>query len=183
MKLLDKYNRVNLIAAIIIMLIAGGIYYLTISSILINEKDKSLEVEEQEIFDYVKLNHRLPQVFESPEQQISFKQVPKNSITRRFINTTYYKKYNVPESGRGLISFIDMGNAYYKILIVESKVETEDLIQIIFGITIGVILLLLLALVIINRLILNRLWQPFYNILGELKLFHVSDTRNIAQLD
>ena len=183
MKLLDKYNRVNLIAAIIIMLITGGIYYLAISSILINEKDKALEVEEQEIFDYVKLNHQLPQVFESPDQQISFKQVPKNSVTRQFINTTYYKKYNESESGRGLISFIDMGHAYYKILIVESKVETEYLIQIIFGITIGVILLLLLALVIINRLILNRLWQPFYNILGELKLFHVSDTRNIPQLD
>ncbi|WPU91472.1 HAMP domain-containing sensor histidine kinase [Mucilaginibacter sabulilitoris] len=183
MKLLDKYNRVNLIAAIIIMLITGGIYYLAISSILINEKDKALEVEEQEIFDYVKLNHKLPQVFESPDQQISFKQVPKNSITRQFINTTYYKKYNEPESGRGLISFIDMGHAYYKILIVESKVETEYLIQIIFGITIGVILLLLLALVITNRLILNRLWQPFYNILGELKLFHVSGTRNIPQLD
>jgi len=183
MKLLDRYNRVNLIAAIIIMLITGGIYYLAISSILINEKDKSLEVEEHEIFDYVNLNHRLPQVFESPDQQISFKQVPKNSVTRQFINTIYYKKYNEPESGRGLISFIDMGNAYYRILIVESKVETEDLIQIIFSITIGVILLLLLALVIINRLILNRLWQPFYNILGELKLFHVSDTRSIPTLD
>ncbi|WP_419698425.1 sensor histidine kinase [Mucilaginibacter sp. NFX135] len=183
MKLLDKYNRVNLIAAIIIMLITGGIYYLAISSILINEKDKSLEVEEQEIFDYVKLNHNLPQVFESPDQQISFKQVPKNSVTRKFINTTYYKNANEPESGRGLISFVDMGHTYYKILIVESKVETEDLIQIIFGITIGVILLLLLALVITNRLILNRLWQPFYNILDELKLFHISDTRNIPQLD
>ncbi|MEN0054786.1 MAG: HAMP domain-containing sensor histidine kinase [Mucilaginibacter sp.] len=183
MKLLDKYNRVNLIAAIIIMLITGGIYYLAISSILINEKDKALEVEEHEIFDYVKLNHRLPQVFESPDQQISFSKVPKSSITRQFINTTYYKNANEPESGRGLISFIDMGQDYYRILIVESKVETEYLIQIIFGITIGVILLLLLALVIINRLILNRLWQPFYNILGELKLFHVSGTRNIPHLN
>jgi signal transduction histidine kinase len=67
------------------------------------------------------------------------------------------------------------------VLIVESKVETEDLIQIIFGITIGVILFLLLVLLIANRLILNRLWQPFYAILKELKLFNIADNLEIAQ--
>jgi hypothetical protein len=45
----------------------------------------------------------------------------------------------------GLISSVTVNGKYYKILIVESKVETEDLIQIIFGITIGVILFLLLG--------------------------------------
>jgi signal transduction histidine kinase len=182
MKLLDRYNRVNLTAIIVIMLITGGIYYQAISLILINEKDTSLEVEEQEIFDYAKLNHQLPQVFESQDQQISFTSVPK-PVKREFINTVYYKKSNEPESGRGLISSVYLSQHYYRILIVESKVETEDLIQIIFGITIGVILLLLLALIITNRLILNRLWQPFYNILDELKLFDVSGTRSIPPLE
>jgi signal transduction histidine kinase len=183
MKLLTRYNRVNLIAIIVIILITGGAYYEAISLILVNEKDTSLEVEEQEIFDYVKSNHQLPQVFESQDQQINFTPVPKNSVKREFVNTVYYKKHNEPESGRGLISAIRIDNVTYKILIVESKVETEDLIQIIFGITIGVILLLLLALIIINRLILNRLWQPFYNILNELKLFHVADSRSIPPLE
>jgi signal transduction histidine kinase len=183
MKLLDRYNRVNLIATIVIMLITGAIYYQTISLILTNEKDRSLEVEEQEVFDYVKLNNQLPQVFESKDQQITFTLAPKNSVTRQFINTNYYKKPHETESGRGLISSITVNGSYYKILIVESKVETEDLIQIIFGITIGVILLLLLVLFITNRLILNRLWQPFYSILKELKLFNVTDTRDIPALN
>ncbi|HEY9194947.1 MAG TPA: sensor histidine kinase, partial [Mucilaginibacter sp.] len=179
MKLSERYNRVNLIATIVILLITGAIYYQAISLILTNQKDNSLEVEEHEIFDYVRLNHHLPQVFESKDQQITFISAEPNSVKREFFNTTYYREKDEAESGRGLITSVTVGGRYYKILIVESKVETEDLIQIIFAITIGVILLLLLVLVITNRLILSRLWQPFYNILSELKLFNVTDNREM----
>jgi len=192
MKLLTKYNRVNLITTIIVMLITGFIYYQAISYILTGIKDKDLVVEEREIFDYVKLNHELPQTFESNDQQITFTSANPGSVKREFINTEYYKKFEGHhrhrrqgeyEAGRGLISSVTVGNNYYKILIIVSKVETEDLIQLIFTITIGVILLLLLVLFLTNRLILNRLWQPFYNIMGELRLFSIADKHEISQVN
>jgi signal transduction histidine kinase len=197
MKLLSKYNRVNLITTIVVMLITGAIYYQAISLILTNQKDKDLKVEEQEVFDYVKLNHHLPQIFESNDQQITFSEAQPGSITREFVNTQYFKKWDKDdphphhrhqhgegeyESGRGLITSVTVGDKYYKILIVESKVETEDLIQLIFAITIGVIVLLLVVLLVTNRLILNRLWQPFYNIMGELRLFNITDTSDIPKV-
>ncbi|HEY9195906.1 MAG TPA: HAMP domain-containing sensor histidine kinase [Mucilaginibacter sp.] len=180
MKLLTLYNRVNIITTIVIMLITGVIYYQAISWILNDQNDKALKVEEDEVFDYVKLNHRLPQIFDSKDQQITFTEAPPNSVKREFVNTDYKKDKNEYESGRGLISSVTVNGRYYKIFIVESKVETEDLIQIIFVITIGVILLLLLVLLIANRLILNRLWQPFYTILKQVKLFNLTDSREIA---
>ncbi len=181
MKLLTLYNRVNIITTIIVMLITGIIYYQAISWILNDQNDKALKVEENEVFDYVNLNKKLPQEFESKDQQISFTEVAPNSVNREFINTDYHRDKNEYESGRGLISSVTVNGKYYKILIVESKVETEDLIQIIFGITFGVILLLLLVLLIANRLILNRLWQPFHTILKEMKLFNITDSQEIAQ--
>jgi signal transduction histidine kinase len=191
MKLLTKYNRVNLITTIVVMLITGIIYYQAISYILTGIKDKDLLVEEREIFDYVKLNHELPQTFESNDQQITFSPANTGSVKREFINTEYYKKFGGQhkhgqgeyEAGRGLISSVTVGNNYYKILIIVSKVETEDLIRLIFTITIGVILLLLLVLYLTNRLILNRLWQPFYNIMGELRLFSIADKHQISKVD
>jgi signal transduction histidine kinase len=164
-----------------VMLITGIIYYQAISLILNDQNDKALKVEENEIFDYVNLNKQLPQEFDSKDQQITFTDAAPNSVKREFINTDYHRDKNEYESGRGLITSVTVNGRYYKILIVESKVETEDLIQIIFGITIGVILLLLLVLLIANRLILNRLWQPFHAILKELKLFNVTDSKEIAQ--
>jgi signal transduction histidine kinase len=195
MRLFAKYNRVNLITTVIIMLFTGIIYYQAISWILNDQKDNDLNVEEQEIFNYVKLNHRLPQIFESNDQQITFTPAKPHLVKREYINTMYFKKWNDAkghkrqnrggefESGRGLISSVTVGDKYYKILIVESRVETEDLIRIIFFITISVILFLLLVLMVINRLILNRLWKPFYNIMNELRLFNIADNKEIPKLD
>src|SRR6195952_735719 len=137
MKLLTKYNRVNLITTIIVMLITGIIYYQAISYILTGIKDKDLVVEEQEIFEYVKLNHQLPQTFESNDQQITFTSATPGSVTRQFINTTYFEKWGIDdgrkklrrkhngageyEPGRGLISSVTVGNNYYKIRIIVSK--------------------------------------------------------------
>ena len=50
-------------------------------------------------------------------------------------------------------------------------------------ITIGVILLLLLVLQTANRLLLTRLWQPFYEIMKELRLFNIADGKEIAKAD
>jgi signal transduction histidine kinase len=188
MKLLTRYNRVNLLTIIIVMLITGYVYYQVISIILINQVDKDLVVEEGEVFDYVRHNHRLPPVVESSDQQTTFTPVLKMPVARRFFDTVYHNKKkrdqgDEDESGRGIISHIAVNGKNYQILIVESKVETEDLIQIIFGITIGVILLLLLVLAVTNRLILNTLWQPFYAILKELRAFNLADNQEIPALN
>lgn len=201
MKLLTRYNRVNIITTVIVMLITGIIYYQAISLILNKQKDKDLVVEEQEIFDYVALNHHLPQIFQYNDQQITFSAISPKTIKREFINTDFFKKWDEHhnhnrdhyhhhghhpdgefESGRGLITSVTVGNDFYKILIVESIVETEDLIRLIFAITIGLILLLLLVLLVTNRLILGRLWQPFYNIMNELRLFNLADGKEITRV-
>jgi signal transduction histidine kinase len=175
MKLFTRYYRVNLVITITVMLFTGMIYYWAISLILRSQEDKDLIVEEQEVFEYVRLNHRLPHVFESKDQQITFTPV-NGPVTREFITTNYFNpKENENEAGRGLVSSIMVNGVNYKILVVESSVETDDLIKIIFGITIAVILLLLAILFIANRLALGRLWQPFYSILQQLKVFNVTE--------
>lgn len=197
MKLQTRYNYVNLATTVVVLLITGIIYYQAISWILTRQKDQDLKVEEDEIFEYVALNHHLPQTFESNDQQITFSEAKPGSIKREFVNTDYYKRWDREkgnrhhkhrgdgeyESGRGLISSVMVGDKFYKILIVESKVETEDLIRLIFTITIAVILFLLLVLLVTNRFILNRLWKPFYNIMKELRLFNIADTREIPKLE
>jgi len=196
MKLRTRYNYVNLVTTIVVLLFTGIIYYQAISWILTNQKDKDLKVEEKEVFDYVSLNHHLPQTFESNDQQITFSAARPGSVKREFINTMYFRKWDDDrqkkdhrpgagkyESGRALISSVTVGDNYYKILIVESRVETEDLIRLIFVITIGVILLLVVVLLVTNRLILNRLWQPFYNVMKELRLFRLTDNRDMLKVD
>lgn len=174
----------------------GFAYYEAISWVLTRQKDKDLADEEMEIFEYVAQNHQLPQTFETKHQQISFLEVKPGSVRREIIDTVYFKKWSKSnpkrykyhtignyEAGRGLLSSVTVGNKYYRILVIESKVETEDLIQIVFYITIGVIILLLILLFATNRFILNRLWKPFYSLMRELKMFNIADPSSIPKLD
>lgn len=195
MKLQTRYNYVNLVTTVVVLLLTGIIYYQAITWILIYQKDKDLKVEETEIFDYVNLKHQLPQIFESNDQQITFYPALTGSVKRKFIDTTYFKKWEHRrgkkhfhnggeyETGRALVSSVTAGDKYYKILIVESTVETEDLIRLIFTITIGVILLLLAVLLIINRFILNKLWGPFYSIMKGLRVFRIADNLELPRVN
>ncbi|MDB5127212.1 HAMP domain-containing sensor histidine kinase [Mucilaginibacter sp.] len=176
MKLLTKYNRINIAVTVIIMLITGIIYYYTISHILTNQIDKDLVLEENEVFSYVSKNHRLPDVYENNHQQIVFMLLGDKQIERRFLDTVYHDADEKDmEAGRALISSVKVLGHNYRIMVTQSKVETEDLIQIIFLITIGVIVSLLVILIVLNRVILKSIWKPFYKILFQLKEFSLAN--------
>lgn len=183
MKLLDKYNRISLITTVLVIIITGFVYYFTISYILTDQVDKDLAVEENEIFDYVKLNHRLPQVFKSEDLKIQFKAIGKDTLSRQFMNTQFWDdKEHDEEAARALQSWVAVNGVNYGITIMESKVETEDLIRLIFMITLGIILLLIIVLIIINRLVIRNLWMPFYDMLRQIKLFNLTDHNSIIGL-
>ena len=181
MKLFDRYNRVNIGVTIIIMLATGIVYYYTISHILTGQIDKDLVVEENEVFSYVSKNHRLPDVYESNHQQIVFVPLGHQQVQRRFLDTVYKDSDEKDfEAARALISFIKISGQNYKIAVTQSKVETEDLIQIIFLITIGVIIALLAVLLLLNRVILKSIWKPFYIILRQLKEFSLASHATVS---
>jgi signal transduction histidine kinase len=179
MKLLTQYNRINLLTAVLILLVTGIVYYGAISFILNRQVDKDIKIEEQEVFSYIKTNKKLPPTIDYKDQKVVFYDVP-TPIKHHFTDTGFFnKKEHDYEAGRALVTSALIDGVNRKIVIMESKVETEDLIQIIFFITIGVILSLLLVLFIVNRFFLNRLWQPFYNILGQLKGFSLTGNKEI----
>ncbi len=183
MKLLDKYNRISLITTILVIIITGFVYYFTISYILTDQVDKDLLVEENEISDYVKANKRLPQIFKSEDLKITFNQAGNTPVKRQFTNVNYWnEKDRERESGRSLISSVIVNGINYRITIIESKVETEDLIRLIFLITLGIILVLIVVLIVINRLVIRNLWLPFYDMLAQIKLFNLTDHDSISGL-
>jgi len=184
MKLFDNYNRISLFFTVLIIIITGIVYYYTISYVLTGQVDQDLNVEEHEIFDHVRLNHKLPQVFKSEDLKISFQPVGKEVIRRQFINTDLWNEQErEKESARGLITSVSVDGINYRVTIIESKVETEDLIRVIFLITLFIIFLLILLLFIINRVLIRKLWQPFYQMLDQITQFNLTDKNTITAPD
>lgn len=179
MKLLTRYNRSTIAITTAIMLVAAVVYYFAISAVLSRQVDKALEVEEHEVRDYALLNGTLPHVFSTNHQAILF--TPVNSpLKRKFVDTVYRDlKDEELEPARALYTWVKVGQKHYEVVVVQSKVETEDLVKVIFLITLGLIVALLAALFFLNRIILSNIWKPFYKILEQLKAFNLAENRSI----
>lgn len=62
---------------------------------------------------------------------------------------------------------------YYELHIVSSMVEEDDLIEDLSWSILWLYLILLASILVINNVLLNRIWKPFYRIVDQLKRFSI----------
>jgi signal transduction histidine kinase len=180
MKLLVRYNRVNIITTIIVLLLGGLSYYFAIRYILIGQLDDDLKVEEQEIIDYVHKNGALPDASSYKDQQVAYQDAVSAPVKRKFSsNTSFSKEENEDITSRQIVFPITVAGKNSTVMISKSEEATEDLIQLILLLTLGLVIILLLVLFIFNRFLLNKLWRPFNTTLRELKHFNLSNNRTL----
>lgn len=183
MKLLSKYNRINIPVIIGILLISSIAYYFILHIVLIHQLNHDLEIEEQEIRDYVLDNKSLPEASTYRDQQISFDTLLANVPARKFSTETIYDdNEKEKELYRQLVFPVTVNNRVYLAIVRKSQEGTENLLKIIVVITLMVIVLLLLVLVIVNRFVLGKLWKPFNSTLEQMKQYNIS-TKNKLQLN
>src|SRR5689334_12736411 len=75
MKLFAKYSRINVIATVIIFLIASIAFYFTLRLVFVHQIDEDLKIEEKEIETYVKEHDRLPESISVNDQLINYQAV------------------------------------------------------------------------------------------------------------
>ncbi len=179
MKLFAKYNRVNIVATVVVLLIGGICYYLILHFVLLKQLDNDLNAEEQEIKNYILLNHLLPVPTNTKEQEIIFKEST-SAIKRKIESKKIYKKEDDEyEICRILFFAVNVSGKNYNVYISQSQEATENLMQLIASITLGLVLLLLFILFIVNRFILNKLWYPFNTTLAKLKEFDINKNQKL----
>src|SRR5580704_8941813 len=85
MKLVSRYNRINIIATIIVLLVASIFYFFILRYVLIHQLDNTLKVEEAEISNYVKVHDQLPEATDYRDQHTHFEEVSQ-PVSRQFNN-------------------------------------------------------------------------------------------------
>ena len=177
MKLLSKYNRINIITTVSILLLSSLAYYFLIRNTLIHQLDKDLRIEQKELMDFISKKKALPDPLNFKDEQESFLPI-KDSIPKKFSNIDIYNKEHHEFFSYRQIEFaVSINHLFYKVTIRKSLGETEDMIQLILITTLGLVVLLLLALFLINRFLFNNLWKPFSNTLHHLKSFDLSTNK------
>ncbi|MEO5893330.1 MAG: HAMP domain-containing sensor histidine kinase [Ferruginibacter sp.] len=181
MKLLTKYNRINIVVTTIALLVSGVCYYFFIHYQLINRLDKDLVIEQLEITDFIRLNDNLPKASVYKDQMTSFElMAPGNTVERAFTSRDFFSKEdNDWQTRREFVYPVHLNGRVYKVKISKSQQETDELIQSILLITLTVVVGLLIVLFIVNRLLLNKLWRPFNTTLRQLKDFNLAGKKDL----
>lgn len=182
MKLFARYSRANILAAMLILLVSSISYYFIIRSILIQQIDKDLKVEEQEIHEYIKENRSLPVASSYKGQVIRFEIVQPGTFKRSITTHMSLETKDDDEPVRELTFPVTVNGALYKAIVIKSQVETEELVKVIVWVTVAIFLLLLLIVSILNRFLLSKIWEPFYLTLKKLKTYDV-ETSKVLQLE
>jgi signal transduction histidine kinase len=172
MKLLERYNRVNLLSTITVFILAGIAFYFALHFTLIRQMDEDLRIEQREIINYVKQNDSIPHPVNVKDQQITYEQTtkPLKGKRHKIIRVT-----GDDEDYRELSFSILAGGKWYNVSVSKSLEATKIISHAVFLITFFTIFLIFIATFVINSTILKRLWQPFYHSLDILQHFQVGD--------
>jgi signal transduction histidine kinase len=181
MKLFAKYNRINVLSTVIIFLIGCVAFSALLRYVIISQVDEDLKIEKNEIVTSVNQNGHLPGVIEVHDQYTTYQIIPAQQFTGNKIYT--HKAYDPTEHEKELRRTIEFdivaNNIWYRVSVSKSLEGTDELIQTIIIITIAIILLILAVTFIINRIVLRRLWKPFYQTLQTMQQFNLSDTQTL----
>jgi signal transduction histidine kinase len=181
MKLLTKYSRIDLLSSVVIFLLASIAFYILLHFVLIDQVDEDLKIEEHEIEMYVEKFGRLPEAMPVKDQIIYYHPVDKHTKERTFSNITRDESYkNKKGSFRQLKFFIAVKEQWYQAFVEKSLEETEDISRSIIIISLATIITMLAAGFIINRLLLRKLWRPFYTSLSLMKEFRLGQAQHIS---
>jgi len=72
---------------------------------------------------------------------------------------------------------------YYRITVISSLVEEDDLIEDSFWSVVTLFLILVVSIFIVNNVILKKVWNPFYDILNQLKTYRLDKNEKPIQIN
>jgi len=176
MKLFTRYNRINLTVMVLLFLISGICYYFLINYVLIHELDEALEDYRERIENYADLNNELPLISSMDETHVSYTVVEKSKKHQHFqslmlTDTIENKRHNY----RQLTYYQKVKNDHYRITLAKPIEGVKLLTRTVVIITIAMLLIVITTTIVLNLVILRRLWQPFYLSLAAMKTFKLGN--------
>ncbi len=171
MKLLNKLNIQYLFFSLLAMAISGVVIYFALGHIINYQLDERLN--ETLIQVETQLKNKPDAVFYDPFIQVSPTEI-RSLITVLSDTVVYNEMEKELEECRKISATISIENKSYRVEIIKSKIESEDLQILLALVTFAVILLLTVTLIYVNRRVAKSVWQPFFSNLAIIENFSVT---------
>jgi signal transduction histidine kinase len=178
MKLFTRFNRISLFAMVLVFLLSGILYYVLLSGVLIHELDEALIEYRARLDNYIIQHNRLPDFNNNfDEVEVRYHLVDKACKSELSSVRRYDKEEEKYGRFRQLVFTGNVNSHLYEINIAKPVEGTKLVTKTIALITLLLLLLIIIVSIILNRIILRKLWQPFYHTIDELKGFKLSNKK------
>lgn len=87
------------------------------------------------------------------------------------------------EPVRILTTVFEQNGNFYQLKIFNNMVEEDDLVKELLWDAAGLYVLLIFSILMINNIVLQRLWKPFYELLDELKNYRLGISKNFPNTE
>ncbi|HSY62662.1 MAG TPA: HAMP domain-containing sensor histidine kinase, partial [Cytophaga sp.] len=180
MKLTAKSSIYYLIYTLFIFTIGTILFYFLIRNILFNTIDEALHQEKNQVIENLKYEKEFKEIHNS--DFIDIVEVGSDSkVYDKFYNTTVFNpKKNINIDYRELKSVYRHGDNFYEITIRQPLTEAESLINSILPIEVTLFLGLIIGVLLINRFISDKIWEPFYELVERLKHYDLVNVKIIS---
>jgi signal transduction histidine kinase len=173
MKLFTRYNRVNLALMAILLVLSAAAYYLVINRILIRELDEELDDYKQKVENFAKTSGSLPEKGAMEDLVVKYEPVQAPGELHYSTVNQYDPDEHKMENFRQLIYTQTAGNNLYRITIAKPLEGFHLLRKTIVYSTLGILAIVILVSLLLNHLLLKRLWRPFYDSIHAIRDFRL----------
>jgi signal transduction histidine kinase len=180
MRLVVKYNLYTVSVMIFVFIIFSITAYFLIKSALTKELDISLTRVKTRIQTYIDKNNRLPVLNSFDDESITFRATNNKIAAPYFITVQkYIKEQNKLHISRRLTYETTVQGKNYIIEVTSPLEGTRHMLIALFNSTLVTIFILICSVVLINRIIMGKLWRPFYAAINQLQGFNISKPQQL----
>jgi signal transduction histidine kinase len=180
MKLFTKYTRINLLVMVIVFLLSAASTYLLTSYVLTHEMDADLSGIRDRLIDYYSQYHQLPAGHVLDEEQVTYEPAATPMKASEFkLVTRYSQREKKMHNFRQVVFTLPAGDHLYKVTIAKPLEGIHHLFRAFLIVSLVTIGITILAFLLTNRILLRRLWQPFYDALHAMQHFRLGHTDDL----
>ncbi|HLW20070.1 MAG TPA: HAMP domain-containing sensor histidine kinase [Cyclobacteriaceae bacterium] len=181
MKLLHYTSLWFLAALFLILLIWAGSFYFIMLDEIYDSIDDGLENQKSLIIQKASEDPSILGRLDFDESNYQIRKIPAAlAVNYRdaYRDTLMYMQVEEDfEPVRLLSTAFEYKGEYYELSVITSMVEEDDLIEDLLYSLLVLFLGIIASMVILNNLLLKKIWQPFYQLLERLRNFRLDDPK------
>jgi signal transduction histidine kinase len=179
MKLFTLYNRIIMLITVLIFLLSSIVYYFLLDYILLKEVDEVLIHRKARMENFARVTGNVPVPDRMGEVQVSFVQVSKPVKQAYSYATLFDSIDNKTAPFRKFIFTLPVKDKLYAVTLARALTGTQGLLITIIAVTLTTILVILLISILTNRIVLRKLWKPFYATISAMRSYKLGKVTEV----